>query len=236
MEVSFYLSDNLQSDVSWIPNKHYSGIYGLMKLVLPKTLPERLDKIIVLDTDITFATDIAELWKLFAKLRKNKENAIGLVENQSDWYLGKLWKNHRPWPALGRGFNTGVILMDLKRLREFSWSQVWKMIAEKELMSMLATSLADQDIFNAVIKQHPFLVYRVRLFCELRNCGVVDGCLPSELIADEVLTTLSVFMCPNSAAALPVERATVRQHAERTSVLHGSARLKSDPLEFAKKA
>ena len=28
--------------------------------------------------------------------------AIGLVENQSDWYLGKLWKNHKPWPALVR--------------------------------------------------------------------------------------------------------------------------------------
>ena len=35
------------------------------------------------------------------------KQAIGLVENQSDWYLGNLWRNHRPWPALGRGFNTG---------------------------------------------------------------------------------------------------------------------------------
>ena len=26
--------------------------------------------------------------------------AVGLVENQSDWYLGKLWRNHKPWPAL----------------------------------------------------------------------------------------------------------------------------------------
>ena len=26
--------------------------------------------------------------------------AIGLVENQSDWYLGKIWKHHNPWPAL----------------------------------------------------------------------------------------------------------------------------------------
>jgi hypothetical protein len=26
---------------------------------------------------------------------------------------------------------------------------------------MLATSLADQDIFNAVIKQHPYLVYNL---------------------------------------------------------------------------
>lgn len=37
------------------------------------------------------------------------KQVIGLVENQSDWYLGNLWKNHKPWPALGRGFNTGEL-------------------------------------------------------------------------------------------------------------------------------
>lgn len=57
----------LQSEVSWIPNKHYSGIYGLMKLTLTKALPPDLRKVIVLDTDITFATDIAELWGIFRK-------------------------------------------------------------------------------------------------------------------------------------------------------------------------
>jgi hypothetical protein len=34
------------AQVSWIPNKHYSGVYGLMKLTLPKTLPETLEKVI----------------------------------------------------------------------------------------------------------------------------------------------------------------------------------------------
>lgn len=163
--LSFYLTDNLKSDVSWIPNKHYSGVYGLMKLVLPKTLPSWLDKVIVLDTDVTFATDIAELWHLFTAMSKESdESTIGLVENQSDWYLGKIWKNHRPWPAIGRGFNTGVMLFDLKRLRMSSWSTTWKTVAERELMSMLSTSLADQDIFNAVIKQNPSMVYRVSTF------------------------------------------------------------------------
>ena len=180
ISVSFYLADNLQSDVSWVPNKHYSGVYGLMKLVLPKALPQHLDKVIVLDTDITFATDIAELWKLFSKMTKE---AIALVENQSDWYLGKLWKNHRPWPALGRGFNTGVILFSLKRLRQFNWSVVWKMVAEKELLSMLSTSLADQDIFNAVIKQYPHLVYR--LPCQW-NVQLSDNTLSDALCYTEV--------------------------------------------------
>ena len=84
---------------------------------------------------------------------------VGLVENQSDWYLGNLWKNHRPWPALGRGFNTGVILLWLDRLQQTGWEQMWKVTAKRELLTLMATSLADQDIFNAVIKEHPHLVH-----------------------------------------------------------------------------
>uniref|UniRef100_A0AAZ3PI78 LARGE xylosyl- and glucuronyltransferase 2 n=1 Tax=Oncorhynchus tshawytscha TaxID=74940 RepID=A0AAZ3PI78_ONCTS len=162
VQVSFYDADELKSEVSWIPNKHYSGIYGLMKLTLTKALPSDLTKVIVLDTDITFATDIAELWAIFRKF--TDKQVIGLVENQSDWYLGNLWKNHKPWPALGRGFNTGVILLYLERLRRIGWEQMWRLTAERELMSMLSTSLADQDIFNVFIKQNPVLVHQLPCF------------------------------------------------------------------------
>jgi hypothetical protein len=58
-------------------------------------------------------------------------------------------------------YNTGVILLQLQRLRELGWGQLWRLIAEKDLITMLATSLADQDIFNAIIKQHPYLVYNL---------------------------------------------------------------------------
>ncbi|CAI9153498.1 unnamed protein product [Rangifer tarandus platyrhynchus] len=156
VQISFYNADELKPQVSWIPNKHYSGLYGLMKLVLPSALPPDLARVIVLDTDVTFASDIAELWALFAHF--SDKQAIGLVENQSDWYLGNLWRNHRPWPALGRGFNTGVILLRLDRLRQAGWEQMWKLTATRELLTLPATSLADQDIFNAVIKEHPWLV------------------------------------------------------------------------------
>ena len=42
-----------------------------------------------------------------------------------------------------------------------NWMQTWRLIAERELMSMLSTALADQDVINAVIKQHPYLVYKL---------------------------------------------------------------------------
>ncbi|KAG7215239.1 hypothetical protein INR49_022671 [Caranx melampygus] len=141
VQVSFYDADELKSEVSWIPNKHYSGIYGLMKLTLTKALPSDLTKVIVLDTDITFATDIAELWGIFRKF--TDKQVIGLVENQSDWYLGNLWKNHKPWPALGRGFNTDV----KSKLR------VASKLAKRQM-----------DIFNAFIKQNPVLVHQLPCF------------------------------------------------------------------------
>jgi len=159
VDTSFYSTEILQEKVSWIPNKHYSGIFGLMKLVLTEAIPQSLDKVVVLDTDVIFASDIAELWRIFDQLTGKK--AIGLVENQSDWYLGKLWRNHKPWPALGRGFNTGVILLDLFKLRQANWATLWRLTAEKELMNMLSTALADQDIFNAVIKSNPQLVFKL---------------------------------------------------------------------------
>lgn len=48
----------------------------------------------------------------------------------------------------GRGFNTGVILLDLEKLRDIGWMDMWKKIAEEELQTMLYTSLADQVSYH----------------------------------------------------------------------------------------
>eukprot|EP00095_Tigriopus_kingsejongensis_P005592 snap_masked-scaffold12_size759060-processed-gene-6.2 protein:Tk05592 transcript:snap_masked-scaffold12_size759060-processed-gene-6.2-mRNA-1 annotation:"glycosyltransferase-like protein large2" len=160
VKVSSYLLEAVEEDVSWIPNKHYSGIFGLLKLTLPKILPKTLQKVIVLDTDVILNTDIALLWRFFREF--STPNAIGMVENQSDWYIpGRLWKTHQPWPALGRGFNSGVILMHLERLRLHNWSHMWRLVAEKDLTTYYTTHLADQDVFNAVVKQNPDLVFKL---------------------------------------------------------------------------
>ena len=77
VKVDFYLSESVVNDVGWIPNKHYSGIYGLLKLTLPKILPSKLTKVIVLDTDVTLATDISRLWQLFADFQPQEVLKIG---------------------------------------------------------------------------------------------------------------------------------------------------------------
>ena len=61
VKVSFYDLNTVVEQVEWIPNKHYSGVYGLLKLTLPNILPKWLTKIIVLDTDVILATDISKV-------------------------------------------------------------------------------------------------------------------------------------------------------------------------------
>ena len=160
---SFYATESIGHRVSWIPNIHYSGVYGLMKLLTPATLPLSVEKVIVLDTDVTVVTDIGLLWGYFTMMQqgKGRRKLLGLVENQSNWYLGTIWENHRPWPALGRGFNTGVMLMDLTEMRGLNWSEMWKKVAQRTLEFQNYTSLADQDIVNAVIKTWPDIHYHL---------------------------------------------------------------------------
>lgn len=38
----------------------------------------------------------------------------------------------------------GVILLQLDRLRQSGWEQMWKLMAKRELLTLQATSLADQ--------------------------------------------------------------------------------------------
>lgn len=156
VNVSFYADKRWMDKVAWIPNKHYSGVYGLLKLMLPEALLN-IDKVLVLDTDITVLTDISNLWENFDKF--NDHQMLGLIENQSDLYT-KVWTTGiRPWPAIGSGFNTGVILMDLKRIRDRNFLRLWMTTSEKYLKEYHQVRTADQDIINATIKEHPLIVF-----------------------------------------------------------------------------
>ncbi|KAJ8676641.1 hypothetical protein QAD02_012428 [Eretmocerus hayati] len=154
--ISYYRLEGWISTVEWIPNSHYSGVYGLLKLTLPDIIKEK--RVLVLDIDVTVLNDISLLWDLFNEF--NQEQAIGLVENQSNWYL-KPSQPVQPWPALRKGFNTGIMLMDLQLLREKNFKHIWKSITVRVLKDISKTSLADQDVINAVIKYNSELLFEV---------------------------------------------------------------------------
>ncbi|PAA49324.1 hypothetical protein BOX15_Mlig016754g1, partial [Macrostomum lignano] len=156
LRVDYY--DTATDQVSWLSNTHYSGVYGLLKLTLPSVLPRSLERVIVLDTDVAVTADPLQLWQLFGQLAERPGLAIGLADNLSDWYLsGKAGV----WPALGRGFNTGVMLMHLARLRAWGWDRRWPAVARECAAKHGPAQLADQDVINALVRRHPGLLYRI---------------------------------------------------------------------------
>lgn len=152
---SFYDTEPLKEQISWIPSFHYSGVYGLMKLVVPQVISSDIETIIMLDTDIMLNSDIALLWHFFVDIKRRRK-LLGIVENQSNWYLGNLWENHHPWPALGRGFNTGVVLLNLEEMKKQRWDEMWSVAARRHTSP---AALADQDVVNTVIKENPHIHY-----------------------------------------------------------------------------
>lgn len=77
--------NDLIPDVRWVPNSHYSGNYGLLKLVFPKIINLSVTKkILVLDIDLTVVSNIYDLWKLFDKFNKTQViqgSSIKIISN-----------------------------------------------------------------------------------------------------------------------------------------------------------
>ncbi|XP_063366135.1 xylosyl- and glucuronyltransferase LARGE2s-like [Cydia amplana] len=156
VQYTTYNAQSILNRVAWIPTSHYSGVYALVKLLFPDILPATLRRVIVLDSDLTFLCDIMELWNMFRNM--TDQQYIGLVENESNWYQNTEIR----WPALGRGYNTGVMLLDLHKIRTVTdWTTSWHSAVNDNIDRLKTTALADQDVINAMIKKTPKIVYNI---------------------------------------------------------------------------
>lgn len=158
VDVAYYLLLDHTAEVAWVRTVHESGVFGLSKLTYERMLPD-VPRLLAIDTDIAFAADIQLLWRHFAAFRP--EQMIGAVEQQSDWYLNKTHDARRDvvWPANGRGINTGVLLLDLAKMRAHDWRRRWTELTRRRLAHVAYTGLADQDVFNLVLTVEPQLLY-----------------------------------------------------------------------------
>lgn len=99
----------------------------------------------------------------------------------------------------------GVILLRLDRLRQAGWEQMWRLTARRELLTLPATSLADQ------------------VWGSLAGWGVAgwglgcDGCLCS----GHLQRCNQGASGASAASALRLERAAVRSHTGRALLLCG---------------
>ncbi|GMR62451.1 hypothetical protein PMAYCL1PPCAC_32646, partial [Pristionchus mayeri] len=156
-----YDMDKFKNRVDWIPNEHYSAVFGLMKLVVSDILPADFEEVLLLDSDLIVLGDITPL---FDSLKDTNDSVLfAMGENLSPWYT-QASATTRRWPARGRGYNSGVVLIHSARMRRGNWNEMWRNETEARLKEYGKVQLADQDVFNVLAVAHPEIV--LELPCE----------------------------------------------------------------------
>lgn len=128
------------------------------------------DSIIYLDTDALVLSDITDLWSIFKRF---DEWQIFACANETDVYVSSNWyqRNSVRFPFYGvSGFNSGVLLMNLTRMRDFRFVDKATLVYEQYGH---VTFLVDQDILNILAFFHPEITYSLDCAWNFRtiHCG-----------------------------------------------------------------
>ncbi|GHT93539.1 hypothetical protein FACS1894122_08900 [Alphaproteobacteria bacterium] len=136
--ISFVSPGNMFGNA--ITTKNFTSTAMYFRLFLPSALPH-LDKILYLDTDIIVLDNLLDLYNLdFA------DSLIKGFRDPVNVYLKwRVWGFSRYFLPLKRGeyVNSGVLLMNLKKIREADLEQTWIKLSQDERLKH-----PDQDILN----------------------------------------------------------------------------------------
>ncbi|XP_041969095.1 glucoside xylosyltransferase 1 [Aricia agestis] len=119
------------------------------RLFIPDLVPH-IDTMIYVDTDTLFLGPAEVLWQKFTEFNSSQISAMALEDDNPNvsWY--PRFAKH---PFYGQyGLNSGVMLMNLTRMRNFGWVDY---VTPIMLKWKLYIPWGDQDIINIIFHYHP---------------------------------------------------------------------------------
>ncbi|KAM3956547.1 glucoside xylosyltransferase 1 shams [Aphomia sociella] len=143
------------------------------RLFIPKLIPH-IDSMIYVDTDTLFLGPADELWSYFNQFNSSQISAMALEDDNPNvsWY--PRFAKH---PFYGKyGINSGVMLMNLTRMRTFGWVDY---VTPIMLKWKLYIPWGDQDIINIIFHYHERAVFVLSCRYNYRSdqCMYGDACL-----------------------------------------------------------
>ena len=151
-----------------------------------------------MDTDTIFLTSPLNIWKHFNEMNSSQMAALAPEHEDSatGWYnrfarhpyygnLGNKSLSNNMWKKIFRkififaGVNSGVMLMNLTRMRQFGWEK-YVIPIYHEYKSRI--TWGDQDIINIVFHFHPEKLYIYPCNCNFRpdHCMYMSVCNSAE--------------------------------------------------------
>ncbi|RWS11456.1 Glucoside xylosyltransferase 1-like protein [Dinothrombium tinctorium] len=133
------------------PNSKWKSLFktcASQRLFLP-TLLNQTDSVIYVDNDVLFLTSVEKLWNFFTEMSESQIAAM--TPEQEDYSIG--WYNRfakHPYVE-PLGVNSGVMLMNLTRMRNIEWASYLPSILDKYDSEIV---WGDQDIINIYFHSH----------------------------------------------------------------------------------
>ncbi|RTG90801.1 glycosyltransferase-like protein LARGE, partial [Schistosoma bovis] len=116
-----------------------------------------MNNVIVLDIDILLNTDIIELWNHFNYFKETQSIGIGLEQNP--YFQEVMTKLESNWK--GYGYNNGVLLLHLSKLRPTNWNHLWMNKTRRALEKQGYLTTGEQDILNLMLFQFKYILYEI---------------------------------------------------------------------------
>lgn len=163
------LVSKMQDHFSHSPASYYGDSLFFLSIGIFKVFDQNIERIIMLDADLKFKQDIRHLYGLFNKF--NESQVIGIARDGQPVYRHLFWQYRRenPGTRVGNpppdgltGFNSGVLLLDLEKMRK---SDQYENLITPESVEFLTNKyhfkghLGDQDFFTLVGMEHEELFY-----------------------------------------------------------------------------
>uniref|UniRef100_A0A8C5MP37 Xyloside xylosyltransferase 1 n=1 Tax=Leptobrachium leishanense TaxID=445787 RepID=A0A8C5MP37_9ANUR len=168
-EKLFPIVEAMQKHFSAGSGTYYSDSIFFLSVALHRIMPKDITRIIQLDLDLKFKTNIRELFEEFDNFLQN--SVIGIAYEMQPVYRHTFWQYRRenrntkvgdPPPDGMPGFNSGVMLLNLEAMRQ---SKLYNQLLEPNTVRQFAEKyhfkghLGDQDFFSMIGMEHPELFY-----------------------------------------------------------------------------
>ncbi|XP_034003557.1 xyloside xylosyltransferase 1 [Trematomus bernacchii] len=165
----FPIVEAMQKYFSAGSGAYYSDAIFFLSVAMHQIMPESLTRIVQLDLDLKYRTNIRDLFKEFDRFPPGA--VIGITREMQPVYRHTFWQYRKenprtrvgdPSPEGLPGFNSGVMLLDLGAMRE---SALYNQLLKPSNVAKLADQyrfrghLGDQDFFTMIGMEHPELFY-----------------------------------------------------------------------------
>ncbi|CAF1443362.1 unnamed protein product [Rotaria magnacalcarata] len=161
---------------------YYKDPLFFLSPFLHRILPENISHVIMLDIDLRFDHDVKQLYELFNQF--NQTHILGIARENQPVYRHLLWSYRRehldtnigdPPPNGITGFNSGVLLLNLNRIRQSTLFNSY--LENPSLIEQLIHKyhfnhphLGDQDFYTLLSFEHNELFFILPCYWNRQLC------------------------------------------------------------------